>query len=172
MRTTCATGIRGRNMQVDLKRAFAFLFAVSAIGSLAAAEDNRRLADAVERKDKDAVRTLLKARADVNMPQPDGATALHWASHWDDLETADLLLRARANVNAANDHGVTALALACENGNAAMVEKLLQAGANPNVATSSGETALMTTARTGSLGVVRALLARGANVNAKEALHA
>ena len=28
---------------------------------------------------------LLKQRVDVNAAQPDGATALHWAAHWDDV---------------------------------------------------------------------------------------
>jgi ankyrin repeat protein len=140
------------------------------VGS-AAAEPDRRLADAVERKDFGAVRTLLKARADVNGRQHDGATALHWAAHWDDIDTARLLPGARADVHAANDHGVTPLALACENGSGAMVELLLEAGAKPNAAVSSGETALMTAARTGSLTAVRALLTRGASVNTSEPSH-
>ena len=69
---------------------------------------------------------------DVNVSQADGATALMWAAHWDDLRTADLLIRAGANVNAANDLGVTALSLACTNGSAVMVERLLKAGADWN----------------------------------------
>jgi uncharacterized protein len=160
-------------MHANTTRAIAFaLMTLFAAASRATAESEPRLADAVERKDTTAIRALIKARADVNGRQPDGATALQWAAHWDDLDTADLLLRAGADVNAANDHGVTALALACENGNIAMVDKLLKASANPNVAVSSGETALMTAARTGSLGAVHALLAHGANVNARESLHA
>ena len=141
------------------------------IAGLAAAERDPRLADAVERQDKPAVRALLKARADVNAPQGDGATALHWASHWGDLETADLLLRAGASVNAANDFGVTPLTLACEDANAAMAERLLKAGANPNAAVSTGETALMTAARTDSVSIVKALIAHGADVNGKETSH-
>ena len=74
---------------------------------------------AVEHRDARAVQALLKQRVDVNAAQPDGATALHWAAHWDDVATAELLLRAGAKVNAANDHGVTPLALACENGSVA-----------------------------------------------------
>ena len=34
-------------------------------------------------------------RADVNAPQADGMTALHWAAYHDDLETAKLLLARR-----------------------------------------------------------------------------
>src|SRR5690242_15773870 len=37
------------------------------------------VADAVMNGDTTAVRKLILARADVNAPQVDGATALHWA---------------------------------------------------------------------------------------------
>jgi ankyrin repeat protein len=127
-----------------------------------------RLVEAAAKPDKNAVRSLLREGLAVNASQPDGATALHWAAHWDDLETADLLLRARANVNAKNDYGATPLWLACTNGNAAMVERLLAAGANPNITTPSGETALMRCARTGSDAAVKSLLNRKAEVNVTE----
>ena len=45
------------------------------------------VADAVMNKDKDAVRSLLAKKADVNAPQADGTTALHWAVRQDDLAT-------------------------------------------------------------------------------------
>jgi ankyrin repeat protein len=87
-------------------------FAVLAsAGSLAGAIGN--LAEAVKARDKEATRSLLQQRADVNAPRPDGSTALQWAAHWDDLETAELLIRAGAKVNAADDYGVTPLTLAC-----------------------------------------------------------
>src|SRR5438128_5988245 len=101
-----------------------------------------RLVDAVEKRDTSAVRALLRQHVDVNAPQPDGATAIAWAAHWDDLETADRLIQAGANVNLPNSLGVTALTLACTNGNAAMVETLLKAGADPNRALPTGETPL------------------------------
>ena len=75
-----------------------------------------RVARRGESQDKAALRALIKQKADVNAVMPDGATALHWAAHWDDLESASLLLKAGANVNAKNDYEVTPLALAVENG--------------------------------------------------------
>ena len=80
------------------------------MASLAVAQD-QRLVEAVERQDRDAVRTLLAQSVDVDAPQPDGATALHWAAHWNDLDTATLLIAAGANVNAMNELGVTPLSL-------------------------------------------------------------
>jgi ankyrin repeat protein len=126
------------------------------------------LADAVERMDRPGIRALLKQRVDVNAPQVDGMTALHWASYQDDLELANLLVRAGANVKAANRYGVTPLSLACTNGNGVMVEMLLNAGADPNAPLPGGETPLMTAARTGSLASVKALLSRGASVDSKD----
>jgi ankyrin repeat protein len=114
---------------------------------------------------------VLTGKVDVNAPQPDGATALHWAAHLDDAALVRRLIAAGADVNAANDHGVTPLGLGCENGNAASVAALLTAGANPNAVPSSGETALMTAARVGALDVVNALLSRGAAVNVREPSH-
>ena len=140
---------------------------LASAASDAAARD-LRLVEAARHSNREAVRALLQQKIDVNEPQPDGATALHWAAYRDDLDTASLLIHAGANVNAVNELGVAPLYLACDNGSTAMVQALLTAGANPNATLPSGETALMTAARSGGVGAVKALLARGAKVNAPE----
>src|SRR5258708_27810369 len=99
------------------------------ISGLAAAGSD--VADAVMKKNPEALRALIAQKAAVNAPQADGTTALHWAARWDDLATADLLIRAGADVKAANRQGATPMFLASQNGNAAMIEKLLKAGADP-----------------------------------------
>jgi ankyrin repeat protein len=133
------------------------------------AQRDLRLVDAIQKRDMATARSLLKQRIGVNTARDDGATALHWAAHWDDIETAEFLIRAGANVNAANDYGVTALALACTNRSDALVEKLLAARANPNTAQMTGVTPLMECARTGALAGVKSLLARRASVHAAHA---
>ena len=40
-----------------------------------------RVLDAVKRRDAKALTALVRAKADVNAAQPDGATALLWAIH-------------------------------------------------------------------------------------------
>jgi uncharacterized protein len=126
------------------------------------------LADAVEKMDRAQVRALVRQHVNINAPQADGMTPLHWATYHDDVETARLLVRAGANVKAPNRYGVTPLSLACTNGNAAMVEMLLKAGADPNESLPGGETPLMTAARTGSVTAVKTLINHGANVAAKD----
>ena len=126
------------------------------------------LADAAEKMDRARIKSLVKQRVDVNTPQPDGATALHWAVYHDDREIAGLLLAAGAKAGAANRYGVTPLSLACTNGSAAMIELLVKAGADPNGALPGGETPLMTASRTGTIAAVKALLSGGASVDAKD----
>jgi len=126
-----------------------------------------RLVEAAKQQDKAALRALLDGKTEVNVPQADGATALHWAAYWDDLETVTLLIDAGAQADAANDLGVTPLSLACANGNASLVSTLLKAGADPNATPSSGETPLMAAAHSGNTDAVRILLSYGAEVNSK-----
>ena len=59
------------------------------------------LADAAMRHDNAAVRSLIDGGADVNAPQADGATALHWAAHYGDSDLARLLLEAGADASVA-----------------------------------------------------------------------
>ena len=127
-----------------------------------------RLIDAVRLQDAGEVRRLLEGSVDVNAAQADGATALHWAAYFDDLEIARLLVEAGADAGAANTHGVVPLALACTNANAEMVDLLLAAGADAAAAVNTGETVLMGCARTGSAEAVAALLDNGADVDAAE----
>jgi ankyrin repeat protein len=127
------------------------------------------LADAAMKRNSGAVRSLLQRKADVNAPQIDGTTALHWAVRFDDLETADMLIAAGASVSAANRAGATPMQLAALNGNAAMVARLIKAGVDPNVPLIRyGDTALMMASRTGKVDALRVLLESGAKVNTKE----
>jgi ankyrin repeat protein len=156
-------------MNMNLRRATcscAALLVLTSIGVSAATSD---VADAAMRGDSAAVRQLLTQKANVNAPQADGATALHWAVYRDDLATVDLLLKAGANARAANGFGATPLSLATESGNATITQRLLDAGADANERMLDGNSPLMMAARTGNVATMRVLLDRGADVNAKEA---
>jgi uncharacterized protein len=144
----------------------ALLMLASSLPALAAGSE---VADAAAKGDRSAVRALIQRKADVNAPQIDGTTALHWAARVDDLELAEILIAAGANVAAANREGVTAMQLASINGSAPMLQKLLKAGADPNAPLDQfQDTALMMASRTGKPDAIRVLLETGAKVNVAE----
>ena len=123
---------------------------------------------AVKDGDQARISVLLASGIDVNASEGDGATALHWAAHRNNLQSARALLEADADADVANALGATPLWLAATNGNATMLELLLDAGADPNTPLKMGETPLMNAARSGDLASVRLLVNRGADVNNAE----
>ena len=165
----------GTRFAAALALAGAFSLAVPSLSPAAAQSGSsstgpdRRLVDAVQQRDFETARGLLAGGGGVNVPQGDGATALAWAAHWDEVDLASKLIAAGADVGAANDLGVTPLMLAAANGSLPLVELLLAAGAAPDAARPRGDTALMFAAQAGSLEVVRRLAAAGANPNARTA---
>src|ERR1700704_7164454 len=84
----------------DVQRSLVALLIVCAGGFVAAASPpakaDARLVDAVKNGNREIVRTLLQGQVDVNAPEVDGTTALHWAVRGDDVETAQLLIGAGA----------------------------------------------------------------------------
>jgi ankyrin repeat protein len=158
---------RNRSVMRDWRWVFAIAALVS--GARAPVLPPSPVADAAMRDDVAAVRELLARKADVNLPQGDGMTALHWAALHGNAELASLLLRARASVKATTRVAAhTPLHVAAEAGSAPVVVALLEAGADPGATTSAGVTALHLAAMSGSAAAVAALLDRGAAVNARE----
>ena len=118
-----------------------------------------------------AVQALLTEGADVNAPQGDGMTALHWAAHNGDASLARILLDAEADVAAGTRIGhYTPLHLAAQAGAGEVVEMLLGAGADPSTPTegAGAATPLHFAAASGNVRSVEALVAAGADVNAAE----
>lgn len=129
---------------------------------------NSLIADAVEKHDTTLIHKLINQNINVNAPQVDGMTALHWAVYHDDVNTTQLLIQHGADVNVINHYGVPPLSLACTNGNSEITALLLESGADANAALRGGETVLMTAARTGKTQPTALLLEHGADINAKE----
>lgn len=127
------------------------------------------VADAAQAGDVEQLRSLLKQGADVNAPQADGLTALHWAALNDDLATLEVLLYAGATIRPLTRvGGYTPLHLAARSGHPAVVEALLEAGANPNQWTDTGVTALHFAAQADDAASVRALVEHGADINVRD----
>jgi uncharacterized protein len=138
--------------------------------ALVAAAGKSDIADAAQRGDRAAVQKLILQKVDVNAPQVDGATALHWAVYRQDTELADMLIRAGANVKATNRTGMTPLAMASLYGNAALIDRLIKAGADAKQKGTNGETMLMFAAHNGNPQAVQVLLEAGAEVDARETI--
>jgi ankyrin repeat protein len=147
--------------------------ALSITAMLSAASPSSPVADAAMRGDIAAVRALLQQHADVNTPQGDGMTALHWAAELGNAELADVLLNAGANPRAATRVGeYTPLHVAAKGGHDRVIARLLESGQGTlidvNATTSTGATALHFAAASGSAAAIALVLDRGANVNARE----
>ncbi len=141
------------------------------VTTLKASANDVLLADAVQNGDKVTTLALIQKQVNINAPQGDGTTALHWTVYFNDAETTALLIRAGAEVNLPNNYDVTPLGLQSQNGDAAIIRQLIEAGADPNDplhAINSGETPLMLAARSGHVDSVKALLTAGANIDATE----
>src|SRR5437870_3083799 len=126
------------------------------------------LVDAVKTGDRTAALAMIEQRINVNTPEADGTTALHWAMHRNDMDLVDRLIRAGANVKAKNDFGATPMSEAALLGNAALLEKRLKAGADVESPNADGQTDMMAVARTGNVQAANVLMSHRANVTATE----
>jgi ankyrin repeat protein len=127
------------------------------------------VADAAMKGDLATVRKLIGQRADVNAPQGDGMTALHWAAERGDTALTGTLLKAHANVRAVTRIGnYTPLLIASKTGNAVVIKALIKAGSDVNAVTNNGTTSLHFAASAGDPDAVTALIEHGANVNARD----
>jgi ankyrin repeat protein len=145
------------------------LGALAFVALLAATPPESPVADAAMKNDRAAVRSLVRGGADVNAPQGDGMTALHWAAVNGDAEIADVLIHAGANLEAVTRIGAfRPLHVASREGNGAIVKLLLTGGANAKALTSNGVSALHYAASAGVTDAVTALLDAGVDPNITE----
>jgi len=156
-------------MRAGFSTTLLLLVTVALVGAGAAAGKSD-VADAAEKHDLAAVRTLIAGKADVNAAQVDGATALHWAVYHQDTQLVDQLLRAGATPDTANREGITPIQMATVYGDAEIVSRLLKAGADPKQTAANGETLVMFAARNGNPAALALLIEAGIDVNAVEKL--
>src|SRR5688572_128460 len=162
----------GANVQTTVGSAFRRTvilgLALTISAPVLAQNKDLRVLDAVKRRDQRTFTSLLRAKADLNATQPDGATALAWAIHLGQRSMAEALLDAGAKANTVDEYGETPLTLAAANGDGVLVQRLLKVGAKANSTRWNGETALMIAAGAGSVEGVRHLVLHGADVNAAD----
>jgi ankyrin repeat protein len=152
-----------------MRRGFSVVVMAIAMAAWVGAAGPAAVADAAMKRDKEAVRGLLKNGEDVNAAQGDGMTALHWAARNGDLELAQMLLYAGANVKATTRlGGYTPLLMAADQGHAGVIAALVAAGADVKAANALGTTPLMLAAASGNPQAVTILVENGAEVEAAE----
>ncbi len=145
------------------------LLLLGAAALASAASGPESLADLIRAGNRDAVLAAITSPAvDVNAKEPDGSTALLWATYAVDHELVRALLKDGAKANVTNNYGASPLSEAVKLGDVEMVTMLLDAHADPNAANEDGETALMVASSIGSQKIAQLLVSHGANVNAVE----
>jgi hypothetical protein len=77
-----------RSATLGVVTAFGVLLTFGGAVNVHAAPPDLRLVEAVQKQDKKTAQLLIEQHVDVNARQADGSTALAWAVHWDDVETA------------------------------------------------------------------------------------
>jgi uncharacterized protein len=151
---------------------FAAAIGVLSLGAAAlsnAQSGPQSLVDLVRSGQREAVLAAITSPAvDVNVPAPDGSTALLWATYNVDHEMVRALLKRGAKADVANRFGDYPLTEAVKLGDVELVRMLLAAGANPDSPNQDGQTALMLASSLGSLPITEMLIKRGAHVDAVE----
>ena len=162
--------MRAPRMAPRRRRGFRLGAGAVALLLWAAPPSDSPVADAAMRGDAEAVETLITQGADVNVPQGDGMTALHWAAERADADLVRILLDAGADVAPVTRIGdYTPLHLAAKAGSAGAVEALLEAGSDPHAATATGAvTAMHFAAGAGSADAIASLARHGADVDVLE----
>lgn len=149
-------------------RAAALAAAVGLL-SLGTAFAGQSLSDLVRSGNREAVLAAITSPdLDVNAADPDGSTALLWATYAADHELVKALLKRGARANVTNNYGAAPLTEAAKLSDLELVRMLLDARADVNSPNQDGQTALMLAASLGSLDIARLLVSKGANVNAVE----
>ena len=134
-----------------------------------AASNSQSLAALVRDGNHDAVLAAITSPdIDVDAREPDGSTALLWATYKVDHELVRALLKKGAKANVSNDFGSSPLIEAVKLGDVDLTRMLLGAHADANSPNPDGQTALMLASSLGSQKVAELLIAQGANVNAVE----
>ena len=145
------------------------LLSLGAAVSSSADTRPQSLVDLIRAGQRDAVLAAITSPdIDVNAAEPDGSTALLWATYTVDRELVRALLKAGAKANITNRFGSSPLAEAVKVGDVELARMLLGAGANPDSPNQDNQTALMLASSVGSLPIAKMLIDKGAHTNAVE----
>jgi uncharacterized protein len=89
-----------------------------------------------------AAEILLNARAEMELKDREGMTALHWASRKGQIHVLRLLIEKGAKLNSRDKKGWTPLMHAVDGGNEKSARLLVEKGADKNIKSMDGKRAL------------------------------
>ena len=92
--------------------------------------------------DLEAIEDFIAVGKDVNEPDADGRTPLHYAVAFGRDDVLSALIEAKANLEATENLQNTPLHYACGYGRGTCAETLIDAGANTQAKNSTGKTGL------------------------------
>merc|ERR1712232_291624 len=137
------------------------------IAKWAAAEGVHELHRAVINEDLDGLKKSLAEGANVNVPDLQQVTPLHWACRRSNVEAGQALLEAKADVTLKTDLGRIPLHAASEAGSIALVKLLLDARSDINAPDVRNQTPLHWAVRASKEETVEFLLNAGADIGVK-----
>ena len=111
------------------------------------------------------VEQLIKAKADLSIPNKSGNTPLHKACEMGHLQIVEKLLQSEVDPNVQNNFQATPLFQATHKNNLQVVKRLLQAKADPNIQASTGATPLFVASEEGNIQLMDLLLQAQADPN-------
>src|SRR6476646_5013403 len=136
------TSAKATGLTTPTSEATLFKLTIRAL-HLAAAFCQETLADLVLTGQREAVLAAITSPdLDVNVTDPDGSTALLWATYRVDHELVSALLKDHANPNITNHFGSAPLTEATKLGDVDLVRMLLDAKADPDSPNQDNQTAL------------------------------
>ena len=140
------------------------LLVVNAYANPADEAKGKALFTAVQNRDVDLVKKLIKEGAPVNYKDPknESWSPLQWAAYKGYMSIAEALIGAGADKEQRNDAGYTPLYAAEKGNNTPIVSYLMTLGANARTASEAGNTPLMEAARKAQVEIARLLIGPGA----------
>lgn len=126
------------------------------------------LSYAIENGNREMVRILLGAGADINAKGRAGQTALMFLNGKADLDLVRDLLRAGADVNVRDQRGETPLLSAATSSSFAVIRELVSYGAGMDAKNNEGTTVLMRAAENSDSQIAKLLLRFGVDINARD----
>merc|ERR1712029_631394 len=110
-------------------------------------------------------RQIIQNVQDVNPPDKNGITPLHWTARWGLVEIVRLIIPKVQDKNPTNKDGITPLHLAADRGHVEICRVILENVQDKNPADDSGHTPLHWAAMMGNLEVCRVILENAQNKN-------